>query len=351
MQKSSLQAKYFFLFALFLLFLSGCNIPQTPEPEPTISAEEISFQETEAAALIPTETPEPELRKAILIAPSDTTPYLLNTIRDGFAVDSNQNLEFIEAETLSESMLDAKTETVVFSNSPADIGDYAQKHPEIQFVVIGGDPQPFGNVLTIRYDPGFETFLGGYALALSATDWRGAGLIPSDVTFREETFLNGAQYFCGRCQSVIAPYVVFPLVVSLPSSASAEEWSSGIDQILSNYIYSFYISPEAASDALFEKFSGMEVTLLGANDMPASLESKWLATIRIDIAGAVKEIVSAEERSVRGGEIIPELLIVPGGVGKTFHEGRKIRIEEVYQNLLSGLISAYDPVPPATFEK
>lgn len=335
---------------LFLL-ITGCNIPQSPSITPTLlqdPLQQVTPENTEPAS---TTTPVPDPKKVVFVTNTDANPVIINILRSGFQTLSENLFQLSETVSLTPDQLTEDVDTVIFPKTPADIGDFAQRFPKIQFITVDLAVQSYSNVWTIQYDPGFQSFLAGYAVAITSYDWRGAGLLPNDIERSEETFINGAHYFCGRCMPNIAPFVEFPLTVLLPSTASPEEWSAGVDQIQPNYIHTYYVSEEAASDALYQKLLTMDVSILGVNDPPAGIEGKWLAAIKIDLAGAVMKALEMEQPAEQTGVIVPELVVKSGSISGSFNEGKKTVLEGVYTDLVSGMISPYNPVPAAAYEK
>ncbi len=105
-----------------------------------------------------------------------------------------------------------------------------------------GDP----NVWIIGYEPSFELFMAGLFTGLTANDWRGGGMIPSDSSLygeaAEESFSNGMRFFCGRCQSIGPPYIVYPQIVMLPISSTAQEWQSGMETLPAGPVNTWFVS-------------------------------------------------------------------------------------------------------------
>ncbi len=336
---------------VFVLLITGCNIPQSPPIIPTLIRDSLQQITPENAEPAPTLTPVPDPKKVLLVTGADANQGIVNILRSSFQTLSENLFQLSEMDSLTPDQLPENVDTVIFPKTPADIGDFVQRFPQIQFITVDPAVQSYSNVWTIQYDPGFQFFLAGYAVAITSYDWRGAGLLSTDIEHSDESFINGAHYFCGRCMPNIAPFVEFPLTVMLPSTASPEEWGAGIDQIQPNYVRTYYVSEEAASDALYQKLLTMDVSILGVNDPPAGLEGKWLAAIKIDLAGSVIKILEMEQPAEQPGIVVPELIVKSGSIGGSFNEGKKAVLEEVYTDLISGMVSPYNPVPAATYEK
>ncbi len=344
------------LSCLFLLIgLTGCNIPKTPQQPLTPTQDLSQLAATETAEIVPTSTPIPDPQKVLLVITADTNAGILDRIRSGIQSLPEGQAEITETTAFTEDQITEATDVVIFPKIVENLSEIAGRFPQTKFITIDRTDQNLPNVWTIRYDPAFETFLGGYAVALSAYDWRGAGLLPNDSLFlggrTQEVFQNGAQYFCGTCVSSIAPFVAFPLAVMLPAAATPQEWVAGIDQIQSNYIYTYFVSEEAASDDVYQKMLSLDVSVIGVNDPPAGLESKWLAGIRIDLGGAVNQILLADPTALASGLVIPELDVRLGSIGGSFNEGKKTDMQKVYADLIFGMVFPYDPQPADAYTK
>jgi len=359
MQKFTEQRKnwYRLILSCMLLMvgLTGCNIPKTPQ-QPISPTQDISqLVVTATAEIVPTFTPIPDPVKVLLVAADDANPGILELIRSGIQSLPEGQAELTETTSFSADQISDEIDAVILTKTPENLSEIAGRFPQTKFVTIGKITQNLQNVWTIRYDPAFETFLAGYAVALCAYDWRGAGLLSNDSPLlgarAQEVFLNGAQYFCGTCVSSIAPFVAFPLSVSLPSAAGPQEWVAGMDQIQSNYIYTYFVSREAANDIVYQKILSLDVNVIGVDDPPAGMDSKWLAGIRIDLGGAINQILAADPAVQPAGLVIPELDIRVGSVAGTFNEGKKTDLQKLYADLISGMVSPYDPQPADTYTK
>lgn len=340
---------------LLMIGLSGCNIPKTPQ-QPFSPTQDISqLVATATAEIVPTSTPIPDPEKVLLVAAADANPGILELIRSGIQSLPEGQAELSETTSFSAEEISSEIDAVILTKTPENLIDIAGRFPEIKFITIDKTLLSLPNVWTIRYDSAFETFLAGYAVALCAYDWRGAGLLPNDSLLlgarAQEIFQNGAQYFCGTCVSSIAPFVAFPLSVSLPTTAGPQEWIAGMDQIQSNYIYTYFVSREAASEAVYQKLLSLDVNVIGVDDPPAGLESKWLAGIRINLGAAVNQIITADPTVQPAGLVIPELDIRVGSIAGTFNEGKKTDLQKLYADLISGMVSPYDPQPADAYTK
>ncbi len=332
--------------------MPGANSGQTAQ------ITEAAQQQTEIVQIpteiLPTETPLPAPEKIVLAAMPDANPGVIELLRTSLHELPSAVFTIEEVPELTPDQIEADVNLVVFPAVPANLAAFSQAHADKDFAVISLEQQQFPNVWTIPYDAAFEPFLAGFFVGVTSNDWRGAGLLPDDGLMAgmqlAEFFSNGMKFFCGRCQSYGPPYVEFPVNVSLPGTSAPDAWLSGIDQIQSSFPNTYYISDSALSLPVLEKMNDLSAAVVTASQPPESWNGNWLGAIKIDLGSALSDVISrmAEED---GAVVIPKLDIQTGIQQSLFNAGKKAYIESLYKDLLIGLVSAYTPVPPASFEK
>ena len=82
--------------------------------------------------------------------------------------------------------------------------------------------------------------------------------------------------------------------------------------------------------------------------MPAGMENNWLASINLDFAATILDIVSQSEAGTKSGSVGAELAITPGSLTEDFSVGKSDYLEDIYNQLVSGELSAYDPTTEYT---
>ena len=321
------------------LFLTGCNVPQRPAAEPTAEIPEATELPPE-----PTETPTPlPAQEKIVFITSSDAPGVSENLRT--AMDAVCGAGFDCQEAASEDGLSADTDYAVFAKEPTALSSLTERFPQTRFILVTAPDTELQNAWTIRYDEAFFPFLAGLATVSSASDWRSAGLIPSDSavwgSHAEEAFLNGAHYLCGNCRGVLSPYVEFPIVISQPKDSSPDSWSSRFDEAQNSFIYTAFLSDEAISEALLQKMVTLNVRMLGVSAPPAGLENNWLATVRFDWAETLRQIIARSEAGETQGSMGVVLSITPGALTESFSEGKANVLRNSYADLLSGKLSAY----------
>ena len=283
-----------FVGLILVLIAAGCNMPQRTAVTPTNTSEPVVEDTPE-----PTETPTPlPQREKIAFIPSDevlgvteSITKALDTICAGY-----------DCMTITgEDAIEDNTDFVIFAKEPTALSSLTDRFPQTRFIVIAPPGNTYDNAWTVQYDEAYLPFLAGLALAENAYDWRSVGLIPNDSpvwgSHAEDAFLNGAHYMCGNCRSSLAPYVSFPLIVSLPGSSSPDSWSAQFDEAQKSFIYTAFLSDEAISEALLQKLVSLNIQMLGVSAPPAGLEGNWLASINFDWSGTLMQVIS---RSLAG---------------------------------------------------
>jgi hypothetical protein len=146
----------------------------------------------------------------------------------------------------------------------------------------------------------------------------------------------------------MAPYISFPLVISLPGTTDAGTWSSRMDEIQKNFIYTVFLSDEAASETILQKMVSLNIQMLGTSEPPAGYEANWLASINFDWAVTLEQIILRFQSGEKQGTLPLILSIKPGMLRDRFSDGRARVLQEAYADLLSGLLSPYTPVTEYT---
>ena len=327
------------LFCLtFCLVISGCNMPQKVEITATPTQEEIP-EDTP----VPTETPTPlPPREKIGFISSEAVP----DVNQGITNALDHLCNFYDCETIAnEDAIGNDFNFVIFAQAPTALSSLRERFPQTQFVVIDKPSAVHDGAWVIQYDQAFLPFLAGLATAGNASDWRSAGLLPNDSDLwgadAEEAFVNGAHYICGNCRSLLAPYVNFPLVVSLPCSASADEWNLQFDEAQKSFIYTAFLSDEAISETLLQKLISLNIQMLGVSMPPAGLENNWLATINFDWSDTLQQIIARSLAGETSGKQPLTLSITPGALSENFSQGKANVLREAYSLLLSGFLTPY----------
>ena len=332
----------FFLFTL-LLILCGCHLPKAGKMIPTEDVVLERPTEVAETQIIEEEpTPLPALPKVVYAAESGNKldPILRNAIP---AVCEGR----YDYQEITEGNIPADAKYVIFPNVPGDLSSLLNSHPGLVPIVISENDTPPGNAWAIRYMPEALPFLAGLATEENASDWRGIGMLPSDSPLygenMSEVFNNGGRYLCGNCRALMSPYTEYPFTVSLPSGSSAESWNAGFADAQTKYVYTVFLSDEAAQPEVFQTLLENNIKMLGFSEPPEGLETNWLATINYDWVGTIEEIITRSEQG-ESAEMVPlKLLVIPGALKEEFSFGKTETLQGAYEKLLDGRLSPFTP--------
>lgn len=346
---------YLAFFVLFsLLFLTGCksgNGVVTPTPIGSDLVATASPVATDTP--MPTETPQPN--RILLYSPAENSSSDVADIQVFLSEKAAQagmlldvRTQISAADIIPDIML-----VVLMGESGIDLAGMAQQHPAIPFVVFRQSAQEGlpSNVISIISDDNYLNFAAGYLSMLIAPDWRLGALLPWDdgVSGAEtlEAFTNGAAYHCGRCASTYMPVTLFPVVEPLPSNSTPDSWQAAILTLDNQYyLYTVYVAPEAASDALYQQLVTQNVTVVGAK-RPENIEGLlWAASINQNPAAALQVNWDA----ILSGTLTENVIIVPIEVSEVneeyFTPGRQRMFAEMLENLMGGWVLPLSPDYP-----
>lgn len=340
-----------------LTFMTSCNTPTAPDPaqlaQQTVTAEFAAAAATAAAITPePTATAVPE-RHDLTFVTGGVQEALLEKLR---AIFNESDFPFLIHETdafSASSSLNDSDSLLFFPVAPEGLADIAAAHPSLKIAVLGKPAETGANVYSIRYDPTFETYLAGYAIGLTARDWRGGALLASDDPFlgerSAEIFRNGMRYFCGPCKAIVAPYTVYPLTITLPGAAAPSDWIGRLSEFSAGPINTLFVSDAAKSTELLTAANDLGYSVLTAGDKPADWNGNWLGGVRIDLETTLRTAFNDISAGTAANVIVPPLEILTGNQGGTFFEGKKYLIGQLYETMAAGMILTTDPVPQPAY--
>jgi len=327
------------IFVAATLLFSGCRSnlltqpTATPTPEPTATA-----------TLPPTPTPLPDM---VVLAASGSESSFQTAQSTLQQLAENSGMVFETRPGIETGEITANFKVAVFLDVPGNLPDLLAAAPETQFLVISPvDIQTSPNLTVIRARRENEAFAAGYATALVGYDWRTAGLLPADTALGAslaDAFRNGQSFLCGTCTPYYAPFAAFPLVEALPSASTAADWQAGMQEILQSYVYSLYISPEAASPELYNFLTTLNLPIVGGAAPPQEIRPLYAATISTDIATPLRDVWENLINS-QGGKSINANIQISDVNPDLLTPGRQMDTERMIQDLTNGLI---DPLTPA----
>jgi hypothetical protein len=344
MQKS--QTTVSLCLVLFMTLL-GCN-GSGSNGNPTASS-------TPALTQTPTVTPLPN--RVVFVSFPDADPLLADQIHaELVALSAQEGLTVEQKNDLQPGNLSSDIKLVVFATNPTNLSEWIHPAGNIQFVVVSDlEITPSSNLTVIRLHLEYSLFIAGYIAEMLSTDWRAAGLIPSDIPqsiLYQQAFQNGGRYWCGVCHLEYPPFVSFPLVASLPSSSNGSEWKVAIDQLETSLIYTMVAWDLMDSPEVLQYIVGLNVLtqqgipvhpILLGNQMPLdAFRASWAVTVLPDVASPLQ----AAWESLMAGQGDQTY---PAGVKMTeineslFGIGKQRLVNETIQKLVEGLIDPLNP--------
>jgi len=137
--------------------------------------------------------------------------------------------------------------------------------------------------------------LAGYLLALTIPDYR-VGVISQAGTqagaATEGSFIVGARYFCGLCNSRFGPVLYYPITAQIADPTSQADWQAAADALLANTVQGVYIQPEVSSPELVNYLTSSGVKLVGtAGQAGLNDSAAWIAVLGVDQSTAVIDMV------------------------------------------------------------
>lgn len=325
----------FAVFLMGILLLTACNL--SAKNDPTVTPTLVVTPTPEETATL---TPMPE--KVILVAPDENAPQAQAAHATLAELAPLGGLQLEVRPAIGPSDIAPEWKVVVLLAVQANLPELLAAAPQTQFVVISPVAlEPGANLTVIRQDPTLQAFLAGYMAEVLASDWRAAGLLPSDTqagSQLEEAFRNGGNYFCGICNVLYPPYVHFPLVGSLPSGSDAQAWQSAAETLEQSTIYVIYVAPEASSPELMSYLAQKGLTILGGRTPPVEARSSYAGTVSSDVLAALKELWP-EILAGNGGQAVSARLQISDVNPALLSPGRQLLAEGVMEDLESGLLS------------
>lgn len=329
------------LLVLIAIILTGCS--EIVVETPVESLTQIPIQPT--ASLEPTEAP--TLPTLLLVAGPQSSPELLAAVEPvAIQLAGESGLFFERRQELTVESAPADLRVAVILPPDPGLAGLAGALPETQFVAIGIPDLTPGENLTVigmgGQQDNFQGFMAGYIAAMQASEWR-VGLIGvADDAGRiyQQTFVNGAIYYCGFCNPVYPPYNDYPLVVEVGVGASLYEKQQIAETLLSQSITAVHIDPRAAEPQLWLYLAERGMLLVGDGPPPDGTARVWLASVEVGETGKFQETLAAViQRGAQG--LVSAPLAFTHLNPQQISAGRLSLLENILQMLVDGTI---DPV-------
>jgi hypothetical protein len=237
---------------------------------------------------LPTETPQPSL--VVLYTSADVDEQTAAAWQERLSsLAQAASLSFESRSALLEDEIAENWQIVVMPSYEESLSSWAGSAPNTLFVVVTDAilPDLPTNVVQLVADPYAKAFAAGNTAIHTAADWRLGALLPgdsnNDSNLIQAAFINGVNYYCGKCGTAYTPLFDAPLIATLPSDSSGEAWIEAISELHRQYILrAVFVSEDASSQELFTFLAEIDMIVVG-EQKPAGIEGlRWAATIRQD---------------------------------------------------------------------
>ncbi len=326
----------FILIAAFAAnVLAGCNgAASTPTPTP------VPVQASPTA--LPTATTDPGA--VWFIAPAQADPSLSQAIAAYLQQAASQaGLSYATYPEFRQSELPKNLKVAVLLDpaSEPDPASLATSLPDTQFILIGdGLPQASGNLSVVDTQLDQRVFVAGYIATLVADDFRSGGLFSEGdplLASKQDSFMNGGQYLCGRCVPVYPPLVTFPQIVTIPAQADAGGMQTAFDQLNQDTIQTLYLPAEAYNTDFLTYLAGQNVAMLGLQTPPDGFSNNWITTVQVDAVTALDQVWSAVLAG-QGGQQAAAVVSLADTNANLLSPGRQEMVKDLISELAGGWV-------------
>ncbi|MFZ3071206.1 MAG: hypothetical protein WA110_08815 [Anaerolineaceae bacterium] len=345
-----LHIRHILLSLLVLTLLAACSSgPTASATLPEAVLETTAPAETVENTATPTASPAPVLSipaELVLWAPASVDPSLTQNLAQQLGAYATANaLRVEQREQLTTQELGEEVRVVVALTSAPEINALAAAVPTVQFLAVGvPDATVGGNVhalLASAANVEDRAFLAGYLLALVTPDYRVGVLSQAgsdDGTRTMNSFVVGARFYCGLCNSRFGPVLYYPKTAQITDPGNPADWKASADVLLADSVTSIFIQPEVSSAELVSYLETAGVKLVGIPGQ-AGLGSggAWLAVMGSDLGSEVVNVVARLMAGEAAGS-------VSTGFGlsqvnqEIITEGRLALFESTARDLQDGLI-------------
>lgn len=314
--------------------LAGCSgSPAAPTVQATA---------TTIPAAPPTPIPTDAAGRVILVAPSNIDPTRIQSIQSVLQELSDGAGFAFEARTdIPTGVIAGNWKAIFMLGSLPNQDELAASAPSVQFVAFDGvEMKPAANVSVMRVNPAYRAFMAGYIGALVANDWRLGALLPSEDPGLSDAFINGGQYWCGRCGQNNPPFAEFPTVQTLKTGSSPLDWQTAAGELLKINTEVVYVSPEATTPEFLVSLAGLNLSFIGSQTPPDQVREKWIATLTQDVSGTLRNLWP-EIMAGTGGKTYDVALGITDINEYYLSPGKQRLVNETLEALTSGQISPF----------
>lgn len=323
------------------LLLAACSLLPAKTPPADLTATAIALTPT---AIPATPTPLPPL--AILIVPDGADQVLADELEQEMKLLAEAGgMRFQVRPSLSGGDLTPDMKIVTALPPDPGLATLAQSAPDTQFIGVGIEGLNAGGNLSViharAYDGEDLAFIAGYIAGVITPDWRAGILLPADQANSAlllQAFSNGLRFWCGLCQPLYAPFIVYPQSAQINNPSDPVATLSTVDTLTNLGVTTIYIPSEVTTTALLEYIGQKQVRMIGTGTPPSSITNLWVVSLRssdpIDSFSTLWDQVASGNGGV---EIEIPLELAETGAG-LLDAARQRVVNEMLVELSSGLI-------------
>lgn len=325
------------LLLVFASLLSACG------PETAVTETIVSETETPIQTQVPP-TPTQGTSTVLLVTSADTNSTRLARLQEvleTLAGESSLTLTLVDG--LTSDQLTENVKVVVGLGAGTDLAALALSAPEIQFIAIDQPNAIPGPNLSVIGDALMEeerqSFLGGYLAALVSSDYKVAGLIPTDIPLTAEAqnaYMVGARFYCGLCKSLYPPYNAYPQLVTLPMGSNTAAIQNAVDTLVNLGVEVVFVHGELVTPELISLLADRGIEVVGGAS-PDMARNNWVGTVFVDPVPALAAIWGDVMAGI-GGHQMPGSIVLLDLESGLLSEGRRIMFEEMKTDLEDDLV-------------
>lgn len=333
--------------AILLIFILGSTACESSgiKPTNTYSQQKIISTATYSQTNSPLPTPtKPSLKVLFIASEANNEPEIISLQNILEELVNKEGYHFETRNDLNNIVLDDSIHLVVVAPPGIGLLNLVASNSDIQFLAIGIEgAQASQNISTISSSGSIsdqQGFLAGYLAAVITPDWRVGVITPAGSISGASSrngFGNGVKFYCGLCRPAYPPYYEYPVFAELTDASSETEQQAVVDIMINNAVKTVFIYPGLEKEALLRSFGEAGINIIGGMTPPEQFRDNWIATIRIDMLEAVKEVWAKLLNGEKGIALEPPLLITDQNPG-LLSPGRLQMVEKILDELEAGFI-------------
>lgn len=336
---------WFYSLILIGFLIAGCN-PGKPKstPTPVIPSATPTDLPTETPTPAPTDTPPPPL--AVLLAPPGSDSAQAQAFQSALNEPiTTAGLRWQVRPSLAQPDFTPELRLVVVLPPDPGVAAMAGEAPQTVFLSVGiPDVAPAENlsVITAGSEQADQLgFIAGFIATMITPEYRvGAIGVADQVASKaaENAFINGGTYFCGLCLQAYPPFYDYPLLISLPATASTADWGEAANYMVDHMAQTVFVVPGAGDTAMLEVLAQANVTIIGENPPSEALAAHWAVSLRhADILPEVLKLLPDLLAGKAGDKVVMPLTFLDTNAD-LFSPGRQHLAQETLNDLLAGFV-------------